>query len=223
MIAAAPHAEKHEALDLADIRNSLRSLMWRSVGITRDAKGLADAADQVERWCRYVLGQVFEDPAGWTLQNMLTVARLMIAAAAERRESRGCTCAAISRGQIRPGRTTSRCAARMWLSRQAKRWTNHRIIPPSAPNEIRGNDDAPQRVDSVAVARRDGLDPGGKPGCDRGDDGAQPRARSPWRPTVCAPVRRTKSPRSLQERFRFTRTDGSTTAGWQSPPISRHP
>jgi L-aspartate oxidase len=63
--------------------------MWRSVGITRDAQGLAEAADQVERWCRYVLGQVFDDPAGWTLQNMLTVARLMIAAAAERRESRG--------------------------------------------------------------------------------------------------------------------------------------
>jgi L-aspartate oxidase len=78
-----------EPLDLADIRNSLRALMWRSVGITRDAEGLAEAADQVEFWCRYALGQVFADPAGWTLQNMLTVARLMIAAAATRQESRG--------------------------------------------------------------------------------------------------------------------------------------
>ena len=76
-------------LDLADIRHSLRALMWRSVGITRDAKGLAEAADQVDYWCRYALHHVFDDPAGWTTQNMLTVARLMIAAAQEREESRG--------------------------------------------------------------------------------------------------------------------------------------
>ena len=63
--------------------------MWRSVGITRDARGLAEAADQVDFWCRYVLDHVFDDPAGWTLQNMLTVARLMIAAALAREESRG--------------------------------------------------------------------------------------------------------------------------------------
>ncbi len=63
--------------------------MWRSVGITRDASGLAEAAEQVDFWCRYVLGHVFDDPAGWTLQNMLTVARLMITAATNREESRG--------------------------------------------------------------------------------------------------------------------------------------
>jgi L-aspartate oxidase len=79
----------HEPLDLADIRDSLRALMWRSVGITRDAAKLAEAAEQVDFWCRYALGQVFHDPAGWTMQNMLTVARLMIAAAAAREESRG--------------------------------------------------------------------------------------------------------------------------------------
>ena len=32
---------------------------------------------------------VFPDPAGWTMQNMLVVARLMIAAASAREESRG--------------------------------------------------------------------------------------------------------------------------------------
>ncbi len=78
-----------EPLDLADIRNSLRSLMWRKVGITRDARGLTEAASQVDFWCRYALPQVFDEPTGWTLQNMLTVARLMIAAALERKESRG--------------------------------------------------------------------------------------------------------------------------------------
>ena len=79
----------HEPLDLADIRESLRSLMWRSVGINREAVGLTEAAEQVDFWCRYVLGHVFHDPAGWTLQNMLTVARLMISAALAREESRG--------------------------------------------------------------------------------------------------------------------------------------
>ena len=86
---AADALDGGENLDLADIRDSLRALMWRSVGITRDASGLAEAAEQVDYWCRYVLGQVFHDPAGWTMQNMLIVARLMIAAASEREESRG--------------------------------------------------------------------------------------------------------------------------------------
>ena len=63
--------------------------MWRRVGITRDATGLADAAEQVDFWCRYALHEVFQDPTGWTTQNMLTVARLMIAAATIREESRG--------------------------------------------------------------------------------------------------------------------------------------
>jgi L-aspartate oxidase len=76
-------------LDLNDIRNALRSLMWRFVGITREAAGLAEAARQVDFWCGYALSQVFVEPGGWTLQNMLTVARLMIAAASERTESRG--------------------------------------------------------------------------------------------------------------------------------------
>jgi L-aspartate oxidase len=76
-------------LNLGDIRDSLRALMWRSVGITRDARGLAEAADQVDFWCRYALNHVFDSPTGWTLQNMLTVARLMIASAQEREESRG--------------------------------------------------------------------------------------------------------------------------------------
>ena len=81
--------ESNEPLDLPDIRDSLRALMWRNVGINRDATGLTEAAEQVDFWCRYVLGHVFDDPDGWVMQNMLTVARLMIAAALEREESRG--------------------------------------------------------------------------------------------------------------------------------------
>jgi L-aspartate oxidase len=76
-------------LDLADIRNSLQSLMWRQVGVERTGERLAEALEAVEGWCRYVLPLQFADPQGWQLQNMLQVARLMIAGALVREESRG--------------------------------------------------------------------------------------------------------------------------------------
>jgi L-aspartate oxidase len=50
---------------------------------------LREALDTVEGWCRYVLPRQFADPQGWQLQNMLEVARLMIHAAIDRRETRG--------------------------------------------------------------------------------------------------------------------------------------
>ncbi|MBN2217535.1 MAG: L-aspartate oxidase [Pirellulales bacterium] len=79
-----------EPLDLADIRNSLKSLMWRNVGVRRDRDGLAEAAETLDHWCRYVLDRQFSDPSGWELQNMLCVARLMTRSALVREESRGC-------------------------------------------------------------------------------------------------------------------------------------
>jgi L-aspartate oxidase len=46
--------------------------------------------DNIDHWCRYVLPLQFSEPGGWELQNMLCVARLMIQAALEREETRGC-------------------------------------------------------------------------------------------------------------------------------------
>lgn len=82
-------AESPEPLDLDDVRNSLKSLMWRSAGVRREAAGLAAAEESVGHWCGYALGRQFSDPAGWQLQNMLWIARLMISAALMREESRG--------------------------------------------------------------------------------------------------------------------------------------
>ncbi len=82
-------SDTNGSLDLADIRNSLRSLMWRQVGVERSGESLAEALDTVEGWCRYVLPLQFPDPEGWQLQNMLEVARLMIRAALVREETRG--------------------------------------------------------------------------------------------------------------------------------------
>ena len=78
-----------EPLNLDDIRNALKSLMWRNVGVRRDGEGLAEARETVKHWCRYVLARQFNDPGGWELQNMICIARLMIEAALERAESRG--------------------------------------------------------------------------------------------------------------------------------------
>ena len=78
-----------EPLDLADIRNSLKSLMWRAAGVQRDRQRLADAKQSVDHWCRYALARQLTDPEGWELQNMLTVAQLVIDSALQREESRG--------------------------------------------------------------------------------------------------------------------------------------
>jgi L-aspartate oxidase len=78
-----------EPLNMADIRNSLKSLMWRDAGVRRGAETLAEAAENIEHWSRYVLVRQFAEPSGWELQNMLCVSRLMIDAALKRTESRG--------------------------------------------------------------------------------------------------------------------------------------
>ena len=82
-------ADRPDDLNLVDLSNSLGSEMWRNVGIERERSGLEEAARHVEFWDRYVSQRVFQQTAGWELQNMLAVARLMIASATLREESRG--------------------------------------------------------------------------------------------------------------------------------------
>ena len=84
-----PKEHQDELINITDVRNSLTSLMTRNVGISRDAHGLDAACRQVEFWGRYVLPREFREPTGWELQNMLQAARLMIASATARTESRG--------------------------------------------------------------------------------------------------------------------------------------
>ena len=77
-------------LDLADVRSSLRSAMWKNVGIERTAQKLAGVADMIDFWARYTLDKIFDEPAGWEVQNMLLVSSLVARSALWRHESRGC-------------------------------------------------------------------------------------------------------------------------------------
>jgi L-aspartate oxidase len=83
-----PHSDRSR-LDTADVRNSLRALMWRNVGITRKARPLIEAQEIIRFWQRYVMDKIFDSPEGWQCQNMLTVSLLMAHTAQMRQESRG--------------------------------------------------------------------------------------------------------------------------------------
>jgi len=94
--AARPRTIKYAAavsprteLDLPDVRNSLRAICWRNVGIERTADRLAETMEIIDFWGRYVMDKVLSHRMGWETQNMLTVARCMTQAALAREESRG--------------------------------------------------------------------------------------------------------------------------------------
>jgi L-aspartate oxidase len=86
---AIPESEPDARLDVADLTASLRSLMVRKMGIVRDRARLLEAKEDLRFWCRYALSREFDGRPGWELQNLLSIARLMVAAALEREESRG--------------------------------------------------------------------------------------------------------------------------------------
>lgn len=78
-----------DPLDVTDIRNSLQSLMWRSVGVRRSGPKLEEAWQTIHAYGRYVLSRQFHDVSGWELQNLLLVSGLITRAATIRTESRG--------------------------------------------------------------------------------------------------------------------------------------
>jgi L-aspartate oxidase len=83
-----PHSDRTR-LDAVDVRNSLRALMWRNVGITRCEQPLLEAQDIIRFWQRYVMDKIFDSAKGWECQNMLTVCLLVAQSAQKRKESRG--------------------------------------------------------------------------------------------------------------------------------------
>jgi L-aspartate oxidase len=91
-----PNSVKTE-LDVADVKSSLRSVMWRNVGIERTGDRLTETREIIAFWSRYVMDKTFQPgavgtaaaAAGWELQNKLTICFLITTAAYTRTESRG--------------------------------------------------------------------------------------------------------------------------------------
>ncbi|MBI1190793.1 MAG: L-aspartate oxidase [Tepidisphaera sp.] len=77
-------------LDLTDVRSSVRSAMWKNVGLERTGQKLASQIEMLDFWARYTLDKIFDEPLGWETQNMLLVGALVARAALWREESRGC-------------------------------------------------------------------------------------------------------------------------------------
>lgn len=76
-------------IQLEDMLYSLKSLMWRQVGLLRHGEGLDEARELIDLWGRYLLRAANQTRQGHELANMLTVASLIVRAAGERTESRG--------------------------------------------------------------------------------------------------------------------------------------
>ena len=90
-----PESSRTE-LDITDVKSSLRSIMWRNVGIERHGEHLSETREIITFWSRYVMDKIFDPEtlgaaavAGWELQNLLTIATLVTTAALTRAESRG--------------------------------------------------------------------------------------------------------------------------------------
>jgi len=81
-----------DSIDIADIRNSLRSVMWRNVGVERKANRLVEALQSTQHLSSFIMSQSFDSLEGWELQNLLTVGLMMTSFAITREESRGVHC-----------------------------------------------------------------------------------------------------------------------------------
>ncbi len=76
-------------LHLEDMLYSLKSLMWRQVGLLRNQTGLEEALQRLTLWHHYLVKGPLPRKKACELTNMLTVSALAATAALSREESRG--------------------------------------------------------------------------------------------------------------------------------------
>ena len=81
--------ETDASLNLEDLTYSLKSMMWRRMGVLRDAEGLEEIHGKLAFWTRVVQDLAPREPNALELIDMLTVARLATVCARARQESRG--------------------------------------------------------------------------------------------------------------------------------------
>ncbi|MFB6357186.1 MAG: FAD-binding protein, partial [bacterium] len=76
-------------LDWEDLRQSLKSLMWRQAGILREREKLEEARNKLERWLQLLSNQQAKSQDQFELKNMMLLGRAIVEAALNREESRG--------------------------------------------------------------------------------------------------------------------------------------
>ncbi len=76
-------------IQLDDMLYSLKSMMWRLVGLDREAQGLTEARDRIGFWLHYLTHGTLRTRQACELANMLTTSALIAIAALAREESRG--------------------------------------------------------------------------------------------------------------------------------------
>jgi L-aspartate oxidase len=76
-------------VSVRDVTYSLKSLLWRQLGLERDARKITDVLDKVALWMRAVEQLAPPSIRTWELTNMLTFAHLAAISARLREESRG--------------------------------------------------------------------------------------------------------------------------------------
>ncbi len=81
--------ETSPLLQLDDVLYSLKSLMWRQVGLTRSRDSLTQSIERIGLWHRYVRRSHPFTRRAYELQNMLTTSALITRSALAREESRG--------------------------------------------------------------------------------------------------------------------------------------
>ncbi len=77
------------AVDIDSLSLRVRQLMWQHCGLIRDSSGLNHADREVTAICNGIGNRLPPDRPGTELANILVVARMTIAAAIHRQESRG--------------------------------------------------------------------------------------------------------------------------------------
>ncbi len=76
-------------LNLTDLTYSMKSLMWREVGVERAGQQLESAAEQLAFWADVTASLAPPVSEAWELRNMLLLSRAIAGSALHRRESRG--------------------------------------------------------------------------------------------------------------------------------------
>jgi L-aspartate oxidase len=83
------HPPQGIELGISDLVYSLKSLMWRQMGLERNESDLLEAREHISFWFDAAQRLAPSKPRAWELINMLTVASIAAEGAIQRKESRG--------------------------------------------------------------------------------------------------------------------------------------